>query len=58
MTSAALTGHRPERLGYAKDTYSTESWGRVIDWLKAQIIKIKLQMFTVAWQMVVTSHME
>lgn len=37
MISAALTGHRPERLGYAKDTYSTESWGRMIDWLKLKI---------------------
>lgn len=42
MLSAALTGHRPERLGYAKDTYSTESWGRVIDWLKAQIKENKI----------------
>lgn len=37
MSSAALTGHRPERLGYAKDTYATESWGRMIDWLKFKI---------------------
>ena len=39
MLHVALTGHRPERLGYAKDTYSTEDWGRVIDWLKLQIEK-------------------
>lgn len=37
MLRVALTGHRPERLGYAKDTYATESWGRMIDWLKLQI---------------------
>lgn len=37
MLSVALTGHRPERLGYAKDPYATESWGRMIDWLKLKI---------------------
>ena len=34
----ALTGHRPERLGYNKDTYSTEEWLKIIDWLKTQIV--------------------
>ena len=37
MISAALTGHRPERLGYEKDTYATKDWLRVIDWLKLKI---------------------
>lgn len=37
MLHVALTGHRPERLGYAKDTYGTMDWGRMIDWLKFKI---------------------
>lgn len=37
MVSVALTGHRPERLGYSKDTYETTDWCRVIDWLKLKI---------------------
>jgi uncharacterized phage-like protein YoqJ len=37
MLSVALTGHRPERLGYAKDTYATIDWERMIDWLKLKI---------------------
>lgn len=37
MRSAALTGHRPERLGYANDTYDTFDWIRIIDWLKREI---------------------
>lgn len=37
MTSAALTGHRPDRLGYSKDTYETTDWIRMIDWLKLKI---------------------
>ena len=37
MVSVALTGHRPERLGYAKDTYATMDWVHMIDWLKLKI---------------------
>lgn len=37
MANMALTGHRPERLGYAKDTYVTTDWVRLIDWLKLKI---------------------
>lgn len=37
MLCAALTGHRPERLGYAKDTYATMDWVYMIDWLKLKI---------------------
>lgn len=33
----ALTGHRPERLGYSKDSYATMDWVNIIDWLKEQI---------------------
>lgn len=37
MLHVALTGHRPERLGYDEYTYSTDDWGRMIDWLKFKI---------------------
>lgn len=37
MASIALTGHRPERLGYAIDTFETIDWMRMIDWLKIQM---------------------
>ena len=37
MAGGALTGHRPERLGYAKDTYETIDWERMVDWLKFKI---------------------
>lgn len=31
----ALTGHRPERLGYPElDFYITFEWRKIIDWLK------------------------
>ena len=33
----ALTGHRPERLGYSKDSFATMDWIEIIDWLKEQI---------------------
>lgn len=37
MASMALTGHRPERLGYAKDSFETIDWHRMIVWLKAKM---------------------
>lgn len=37
MKAAALTGHRPERLGYAKESYATPEWQRMIAWLKLKI---------------------
>ena len=37
MVSAALTGHRPERLGYYEKTYATLDWLRLINWLKLKI---------------------
>lgn len=34
----ALTGHRPERLGYSKEiTYKTDEWITIIEWLKNKI---------------------
>lgn len=33
----ALTGHRPERLGYDKDNYNTMDWIRLMDWLRLAI---------------------
>ena len=33
----ALTGHRPERLGYDKNSFDTVEWTRLIDWLKSEI---------------------
>lgn len=42
MISAALTGHRPERLGYANNTYATIDWTYVIDWLKLKIKENKV----------------
>ena len=38
----ALTGHRPERLGYNKDSFSTTEWIRLIDWLKLALIELKV----------------
>ena len=37
MVSVALTGHRPERLGYTSHTYGTLSWTHMINWLKLKI---------------------
>jgi hypothetical protein len=37
MKSAALTGHRPERLGYSELMYSTRDWSIIIDWLMSVI---------------------
>lgn len=38
MISAALTGHRPERLNYPEiDFYTSFEWRRIIDWLKQKI---------------------
>ncbi len=42
MIHAALTGHRPERLGYAKNTYTTIEWRRLIDWLKAEVVRLDI----------------
>lgn len=36
MKSAALTGHRPERLGYSSNLYHPD-WYRVINWMKEMI---------------------
>lgn len=33
MKSAALTGHRPERLGYDQKDFSKPEWERLINWL-------------------------
>ena len=33
----ALTGHRPERLGYDANSYNTMEWIRLIDWLRSAI---------------------
>lgn len=33
----ALTGHRPERLGYDKENYNTMDWVRLMDWLRLAI---------------------
>lgn len=36
----ALTGHRPERLGYPElDFYVSHEWRKIIDWLKDEIKK-------------------
>ena len=37
MKSAALTGHRPERLGYSDKTYNTIDWIKIIGGLKYSI---------------------
>lgn len=42
MVSAALTGHRPERLGYDKYLYTTRDWRRLIDWLKITIMEFQI----------------
>lgn len=42
MLSAALTGHRPERLGYSSNTYATTDWVYMIDWLKLKIKENKV----------------
>ena len=40
MKSAALTGHRHERLGYPELNFETSSeWRKIIDWLKENIKK-------------------
>lgn len=36
MKSAALTGHRPERLGYSSNLYHPD-WYKVINWMKEMI---------------------
>ena len=38
----ALTGHRPQRLGYSNITYSTDDWVTIISWLKEQIVSNKV----------------
>lgn len=38
----ALTGHRPERLGYDKNSYTTTEWVRIIDWLRLAITMNKV----------------
>lgn len=42
MKSAALTGHRPERLGYATNTYGSSDWLALIGWLEDQIKEKKI----------------
>lgn len=37
MIRAALTGHRPERLGYSKESYASPDWQRMIGWLKRML---------------------
>lgn len=37
MISAALTGHRPERLGYDNKDFSKIEWVKLIDWLRYSI---------------------
>lgn len=38
MTKIALTGHRPERLGYRElDFYTYSEWRKIINWLKEKI---------------------
>lgn len=40
---AALTGHRPERLGYPElDLTITPEWRRVINWLKEKILELNI----------------
>lgn len=40
---AALTGHRPQRLGLPElDFETTKGWRVIIDWLKTQLIKMKI----------------
>lgn len=34
----ALTGHRPERLGYSKDDWYAVEWARLISWLQSEIV--------------------
>jgi uncharacterized phage-like protein YoqJ len=39
----ALTGHRPERLGYPDlDFYTTDEWRKIIEWLKEKIIELNV----------------
>lgn len=39
----ALTGHRPERLGYPKlDDYVDMEWRILIDWLKEKIVELNV----------------
>ena len=37
MKSAALTGHRPERLGYDKEDFCKTEWISLIDWLQYSV---------------------
>ena len=38
----ALTGHRPQRLGYDNYNYLTDEWVRLIDWLRLAIITLEV----------------
>lgn len=39
----ALTGHRPERLGYPELDFETSSeWRKVVDWLKEKILELNV----------------
>ena len=41
MISAALTGHRPERLGYPELDFETSTeWRQIINWLKEKILEM------------------
>lgn len=41
MISVALTGHRPERLGYSELDFNTDAdWRKIIDWLKEKMLEI------------------
>lgn len=39
----ALTGHRPERLGYSElDFYTNAEWRKIINWLKEKILELEV----------------
>ena len=43
MSSAALTGHRPKRLGLKSiDVEINQDWRKIIDWLKDTILKYEI----------------
>lgn len=40
---AALTGHRPERLGYPElDFETSQEWRKIINWLKEKILELNI----------------
>jgi len=43
LMNVALTGHRPQRLGYRElNLYTFAEWRKIIDWLKEKIIELNV----------------